>query len=90
VVMEQYSVEGVRAVDPASQAYPMRDDYLLMSDYLTFPLSPRVYQTNGQLIGRLMSTTRQTTAWMPSPSNGSTRHAIFGMPANQSGNLQPM
>lgn len=30
VVLEQYSVEGVTKVDPASQAYPWRDDYLLV------------------------------------------------------------
>jgi hypothetical protein len=30
VVMEQYSVEAVLAVDPKSQSYPWRDDYLLM------------------------------------------------------------
>ncbi|RAH47729.1 FAD-binding oxidoreductase [Aspergillus brunneoviolaceus CBS 621.78] len=30
VLMEGYSLQGVLAVDPASSAYPFRDDYLLM------------------------------------------------------------
>ncbi|RAH80150.1 FAD-binding domain-containing protein [Aspergillus japonicus CBS 114.51] len=30
VLMEGYSLQGVLAVDPASSAYPLRDDYLLM------------------------------------------------------------
>ena len=30
VVMEAYAVQGVRAVDPASSAYALRDDHLLV------------------------------------------------------------
>lgn len=37
VLMEGYSVRGVRAVDPDSSAYPMRDDYLLMQTVVSYP-----------------------------------------------------
>lgn len=40
VIMEQYSVEAVKAVDPASQAFPWRDDYLLLGIDIDYPSNP--------------------------------------------------
>jgi hypothetical protein len=37
VIMEQYSVEAVKAVDPTSQAFPWRDDYLLLGIDIDYP-----------------------------------------------------
>ena len=45
VVMEGYSVAGVRAVDPDSSAFPLRDDYLLMFVApLSHPSHPTIHR----------------------------------------------
>ncbi|KAB5575384.1 FAD binding domain-containing protein [Coniochaeta sp. 2T2.1] len=37
VLMEQYAVEAVKAVDSASQSFPWRDDYLLLGIDISYP-----------------------------------------------------
>ncbi|KIA75511.1 hypothetical protein HK57_00010 [Aspergillus ustus] len=84
VVMEGYSVAGVRRVESDSSAYPFRDDYLLVQSTITYEPNPLLdpiaieWAENNRRLWNEGQPTRQPRAYVNYASGRETLEEIYG------------
>ncbi|KAL4942708.1 hypothetical protein BDV06DRAFT_235239 [Aspergillus oleicola] len=84
VVMEGYSVTGVRRVDGNSSAYPLRDDYLLVQSTISYPpnanLDPIAIQwaADNQRLWNEGQPTRRPSAYVNYASGRESLEEMYG------------